>query len=734
MREHCRNKGSQPDRIRFLNVKRWGSNLIHGIVHLVVVLTSVSTLYAQQTNFTQITRPVATITNPDLIDYLLFQLIIEPVSTPRGIRIVDVTQNGYGPDDVLVVLPSMETFLLPEILPDSVQSIMRGWIPDQEFRFDSGNPDVLSLSERLDGADAGVHTAERALMVEMLSSISRRYAENRMSVFLERTDEGFSYQMWGYDKNAFNTVVANTQGAADNNEHTAAITPREPEDDVRSSPASKALSGLARVPGVRRRELAARTILLGTHDLDGSGMIDTAAELNGVPCSVWVSFEDAFPNFAQTFGFVDDEVVHEQAYLGSLAFNISERVKAGTARVIRACLSGTDPPRLLLSDIAPPPVRSAMPDRLVALLESEAAASVIMGAWTLESGSAAWAAVVRHTLLQVYDGDGSGLIDTEVEVDAISCLTWQAITATYSGFLSGLGFEGPRIYAGYRIGLDGELRHQARNNAVGCRDESASTTYFRPESALLTEELSAPNGSRVDAARNALEGLASVTDRARRELAAKTILLGTFDVDGSGYVDHPVELDAISCSVWSALQSAFPQLAEEYGLIDDAEILASRYHGSLVFNLSERIKRPAARRIGACLAGDFPPTTTRQDVTVRGRGVQMTATLAAILEANVAAQLLRRTSRLEPGSAAWAEETRHILVAEYDVDQTGLIDTPLELGLVPCLAWQAVLATYPGVTTGLGFDGTREYAGIRIGIDVTLRNSAAAQMQTCRER
>jgi hypothetical protein len=325
------------------------------------------------------------------------------------------------------------------------------------------------------------------------------------------------------------------------------------------------------------------------------------------------------------------------------------------------------------------------------------------------------------------------MIDTEVEVDEISCLTWQGIATTYSGFLSGLGFEGARRYAGYRIGLDGDVRQQARDNAVECSDQVASTIYFRPGSALLTEELSAPDGRRVDAATNALEGLASVTDRSRRELAAKTILLGTFDVDGSGYVDNPVELDAISCSAWSAMQTAFPGLAEEYGLIDEADILDSRYHGSLVFNLSERIKRPVARRIKACLAGDVPPSTTSQDVTVRGRGVQLTATLAALLEADVAAQLLQRTSKLEPGSAAWAEATRKIFLAEYDLNQTGLIDTPLELAVIPCIAWQAALATYPGVTAGLGFDGTREYAGSRIGIDATLRTSAASQMQTCRE-
>ena len=61
---------------------------------------------AQQVDFTQVTRPVVQLTDSSAIDFLLFELFFEPLETPTRLQVVDVTQNGFGPDDVLIVYPS----------------------------------------------------------------------------------------------------------------------------------------------------------------------------------------------------------------------------------------------------------------------------------------------------------------------------------------------------------------------------------------------------------------------------------------------------------------------------------------------------------------------------------------------------------------------------------------------------------------------------------------------------
>ena len=101
-----------------------------GVLSLIFVtcITSVNAQDPSNVDFSQVTRPVVQITDQDLITFMLDALIILTENKTDLLEVIDITSNGFGPDDVVVVHPSMETHKLPPVLPGDVQSIMNGWL------------------------------------------------------------------------------------------------------------------------------------------------------------------------------------------------------------------------------------------------------------------------------------------------------------------------------------------------------------------------------------------------------------------------------------------------------------------------------------------------------------------------------------------------------------------------------------------------------------------------------
>jgi hypothetical protein len=84
-------------------------------------------------------------------------------------------------------------------------------------------------------------------------------------------------------------------------------------------------------------------------------------------------------------------------------------------------------------------------------------------------GSASWTSAVRDVVISEFDTDRSGDLDTLPQIDAVPCVVWSAVTATYPGFLSGLGFVGERRYTGDRIGIREAIVHAATTRILSCR-------------------------------------------------------------------------------------------------------------------------------------------------------------------------------------------------------------------------------------------------------------------------
>jgi hypothetical protein len=180
---------------------------------------------AQRANFTQVTRPVAQLTDPAAIDELLSELIITPQIPQDSIsrvEVIDVTENGYGPDDLVVVYPTGETFNIdPTLVTGRVQEIMSRWRLRSEFQYDAANAPAEALRPDSDTADdapsdtaqtdttqvraagpAGENRAEEGIMADILESVQRNYQGDEISILLDKGADGFTLEMWDYDEQA----------------------------------------------------------------------------------------------------------------------------------------------------------------------------------------------------------------------------------------------------------------------------------------------------------------------------------------------------------------------------------------------------------------------------------------------------------------------------------------------------------------------------------------------------
>lgn len=706
-------------------------------VMLAGLLTLGSAAEAQATTsvgYSQVTRPVVQIIDPVLIRFLLFELFIEPLRPPTRLQVIDVTLNGYGPDDLIIVFPSMEAYQVPEILPDSVQRLMGTWAPAVEFRLDAGNlPSNALLALITSEADTGKR-AENAILFDVVQAVERNYRDLPVGLLFERDSVGFTFQLWDYNRpamtyrprpavisdSAVNTVVSLLKDIGYVPERGGA----EARAAGRMVSVDRALAGIRHFPDELVRQLAARTLLVGSFDLDRSGAVDAAREVDAIPCDVWVALNGTFQGGLAQFGFADPA----GAYSGNMVFSISESVRAPASRRAEACLSGAVPPPTTNAGAAVAPRPVVLPTEVSAFAAMDAAAEIVAQAGKRVVGSAEWATEVRRGLVPRYDADSSGRLDRRMEIASVPCAVWQAISLTHSTMLRALGFDDGSNYVGDRIGIDAGVRVDARARIEACAALALPSVARRMRTpASVVGPAAVPTGSYSPV--DAIAGLRSLPEEEKR-FAARTLLMAFYDGDRSGYLDTGRELDAIPCQVWGVLADVFPRFAEEYGFVAGPGGVRQPFRGNIAFNIAEHLAEPTSKRVTACRNGVAPPPT-RSATPAASADLRLPASLVQFIDMTTAVRIARLTQRVEPGSAAWAALIHSVLLEEYDLDGSGLLDATDEIDAVPCVVWNTVRASFGSSLTALGFGGTNRYLGDRLGIAAARREEVTRRLQTC---
>ena len=155
-------------------------------------------------------------------------------------------------------------------------------------------------------------------------------------------------------------------------------------------------------------------ILVRNYDEDGSGLLDIADEVYSIDCRIWNEIETGYAQGRYTRFWIGYGIKTEE-YLtwNAESLGLSEAVRAAAWRAIQECID--------VDNVAPRGVEGIelggeVEDRIRSLTNG---------------GSFEWKSAVGEILVDAYDVNRSGTIDTSGEIASIACEAWQAIDTGY---------------------------------------------------------------------------------------------------------------------------------------------------------------------------------------------------------------------------------------------------------------------------------------------------------------
>ncbi len=161
------------------------------------LLLIISTVSMGQ-SFDQITRPVATLTDRAVMNEILTDLIIPIPSELTSIQMVDITSNGYGPDDLLIINPTLDVHYIGDFIPPSLRSMIAQWDLEVDFRYD-----VIREVTSQDLITAHMEEDPGATIAGIcINAIDTHYSADNMNILLKRNASSVRVELWGYDPSA----------------------------------------------------------------------------------------------------------------------------------------------------------------------------------------------------------------------------------------------------------------------------------------------------------------------------------------------------------------------------------------------------------------------------------------------------------------------------------------------------------------------------------------------------
>ena len=281
-------------------------------------------------------------------------------------------------------------------------------------------------------------------------------------------------------------------------------------------------------PGSELWDERVQELLLSVYDRDDSLKIDSTEELLILPCNLLRALDDAVRSawgkgLRTTYGLRADK-----RWVGGV-LGFDPAVRSGVDLRFASCLEQA-------GDSLP------LADRLRQLPGG---------------GSSSWDAAVESLLVESFDADHSGSLDTPQEIDSIPCATWSAIDSgvrvNWNGGLGMIyGFEADKVWIGHLLGFNEQTRQQAAQRLSSCLASPRESVPLPPSA----EQGLGGAGSPAAAIRGFPGGGTDPWDK-----RVQALLLREFDTDGSGWLDSAEEV-ALPCPVWGAMDQG---VSEHFG-------------------------------------------------------------------------------------------------------------------------------------------------------------------------
>jgi hypothetical protein len=446
---------------------------------------------------------------------------------------------------------------------------------------------------------------------------------------------------------------------------------------------------------------AVRAVLLSAYDEDGDGRV-AGAELLAVPCATWQAAESGLGVRARGGSLWATWSLDALGLDAADAVALSDRLDACDVADLEAPETG-----------AP-----SLDERLAAL--------------PVTGSVDAWLAAARAVVL-VRDRDGSGLIDTPAEADAVGCAPLQRVAARARSL------SGP---PGAAAGLgDAAAAAWDACTSAAATDAPAATPSATDPSPVEAPPVPDPEPPQrvepVPAAKpvvgdppptpKSAPSVISLADRMRTVPMPRTdgwnwglrdLVVETADRDGDG-VMSATEVGRASCEglrTWDALVREHLGAPLEVHLgVKPGKVFLAKDAGcvpSALDNFRARLK--------ACgVQVTMPAAAPAPDPAPSGGGA------AALLKA------------VPSASADFNGMVRKTLLAVHDKDGSGSLDTASEVAGIPCADFKAIDDKVRARQGGTGMDviyGFREgfiWVGGALGFAPSLRATTSSRLKAC---
>jgi hypothetical protein len=432
--------------------------------------------------------------------------------------------------------------------------------------------------------------------------------------------------------------------------------------------------------GTATWDIGVRSLLLNDFDGDRDGWIGPS-EVRRVPCTVWHAVDRGVRDgwgagLSVVYGFQPELV-----WVGfALGFDERSRTAGGEA--------------LELCGLVDRPLPAA-PDR-----EEDVARWIT----TLpDGGTGRWDGAVQLALVRFFDRDGDGQLSTWAEVRSPGCDVWAALDdgarQRWPDGLGAYGLTSSQGWAGYALGLGGGARAYARDVLQTCGIAGERAPQLVPDTALARDLRRLPGA-----------GGQAWTGRVRHTL------LDAVDLDQSGAVDAPHEVDAVGCAAWGALDVAFRRSTPVGVYLALGASGAGGWSGTGL-GIDGRRRADVADALERCGLG--------VGQAARGGAPDPSRRLRAI------------TAPL--GTSRWDTAAKRVLLDAADLDGTGIIDSEAEVIAVGCPLWrgldQATRAAWPvGLVARYGLADARAFSGVALGLEPAVRGAALRAARRCGAR
>lgn len=449
-------------------------------------------------------------------------------------------------------------------------------------------------------------------------------------------------------------------------------------------------------PGVTWNQ-EVRKVVGALYDTNGNGLLDTDAEIDAVDCGIWKAVDEGVrrdwrgSSVISVYGFTPG------AFWSGGELGVPEAERDHARAAMERC--GIQPAEGAPSSNTTVAPGGTAPGLSATGRDISAEINAIPA-----TDTSAWGAAAGKVFLAAYDANQSGTIELNEELGAVPCETWRALDAGTAAGWGGTGvrviygFDEDLIWVGDIFGIDARLRSAAVIATAACGVGEPIT-----EPATLIQRL--PDGGQDP-----------------WDAFVRRAVLQAHDADQSGAIDREGELASISCATWRSMDEGVRAgwnsgIRQVYGLAP--ELI---WVGHAV-GLDESLRPQADLAAARCgLAGPG------EDASLMGPFEGLTGSgTGAVVDA------IHRASRAPDFAVAVAET----LVAAYDIDSSGSINTSKEVKQIPCAVWSTLDQEVrtnggaAGVRALYGFAKRLIWSGYALGFDEKVRKTTDAAIAKC---